>query len=118
VLVLQWDSESKPLHVVSGIPREIGSIAVLVTAYRPDVNRWRRFQAAEAAVRRTTKLVREGRYAAEVPIDLIEDETGWSPYIGVDDAAKLDIVRSALRKGNLATAAKHARLFELLAISA
>jgi hypothetical protein len=40
VLVLQRDSEGRPLHVLWGIPRKASSPAVLVTAYRPDPNRW------------------------------------------------------------------------------
>jgi hypothetical protein len=40
VLVLQSDSEGRPLHVVWGIPKRAASPAVLVTAYRPDPNRW------------------------------------------------------------------------------
>jgi hypothetical protein len=63
--------------------------------------------------RKITKLVREGKYAAEVPVELIEDETGWSPYLSLDDVEKLDAVRDALEKGDLATAAKYGRVFEL-----
>jgi hypothetical protein len=40
VLVLQRDSKRKPLHVVWGIPKGATSPAVLVTAYRPDPDRW------------------------------------------------------------------------------
>ena len=40
VLVLQEDSQSKPIHVVWGIPKGRSSPAVLVTAYRPDPKRW------------------------------------------------------------------------------
>jgi hypothetical protein len=40
VLVLQKDSLDKPMHVVWGIPRGESSPAVLVTAYRPDPDRW------------------------------------------------------------------------------
>jgi hypothetical protein len=40
VLVLQSDSEGRPMHVVWGIPRGASSPAVLVTAYRPDPARW------------------------------------------------------------------------------
>jgi len=31
--------------------------------------------------RRRVKLVREGQYVAEVDVELIEDDTGWSPYL-------------------------------------
>jgi hypothetical protein len=40
VLVLQQDGGGRPVHVVWGIPREAGTPAVLVTAYRPDPRRW------------------------------------------------------------------------------
>jgi hypothetical protein len=40
VLVLPRDSLDKPLHVVWGIPKGASSPAVLVTAYRPDSERW------------------------------------------------------------------------------
>ncbi len=75
-------------------------------------------QAEQIMTRRSVQLIHEGRYAAEVPIDLIEDETGWSPYLSFDDALKLDAVRRALREGDIAAAAKFARVFELLPISA
>jgi hypothetical protein len=68
--------------------------------------------------RKTVKLIHEGRYAAEVPVELIEDETGWSPYLSVEDAQKLDAVRQALRKGAIVEAARHGRVFELTPISA
>lgn len=32
-------------------------------------------------MRSTVKLVREGRYAVEVPVTLIDDDTAWSPYL-------------------------------------
>ena len=40
VLVLQKDSQDNPIHVVWGIPKGTSSPAVLVTAYRPDPDRW------------------------------------------------------------------------------
>ncbi|HEY84021.1 MAG TPA: DUF4258 domain-containing protein [Chloroflexi bacterium] len=40
VLVFQRDRQGKPIHVVWGIPRQATSPAVLVTAYRPDPNKW------------------------------------------------------------------------------
>jgi len=40
VLVLQFDGETRPVHVVWGIPKGFTSPAVLITAYRPDPARW------------------------------------------------------------------------------
>ena len=40
VLVLEFDTESKPIHVVWGIPRGLFRPAVVVTAYRPDLASW------------------------------------------------------------------------------
>jgi hypothetical protein len=40
VLVLQRDADGKPIHVVWGIAKHTTSPAVVVTAYRPDLNRW------------------------------------------------------------------------------
>ncbi len=67
--------------------------------------------------RKSTKMVHEGKYAAAVEVELVEDETGWSPYLSPADAAKLDTVRKALRQGDVATAAKQARVFELTPVS-
>ena len=40
VLVLLKDRFDNPIHVVWGIPKDASSPAVLVTAYRPDTDRW------------------------------------------------------------------------------
>jgi hypothetical protein len=74
-------------------------------------------EAKEAMKRNSIEFVREGKYAAEVPIELVE-EGGWSPYLSLDDARKLETVRVALRQGDVATAAKYGRVFELLPVSA
>ena len=63
--------------------------------------------------RKRTKLVHEGRYVAEVDVELIDDDTGWAPYLTQEDAFKLDDVRAALRRGDLHSASKLARVFEL-----
>ena len=63
--------------------------------------------------RKKSKYVHEGRYVAEVEVGLVEDDTGWSPYLSVEDACKLDDVREALRQGDLESAAKYGRIYEL-----
>lgn len=55
--------------------------------------------------RKRVKFVHEGRYAAEVEVELLEDDTGWSPYLTPEDAFKLDDVRDALRRGDIKAAA-------------
>jgi hypothetical protein len=40
VLVLQRDDAERPIHCVWGIPAGQDTPAVLVTAYRPDPERW------------------------------------------------------------------------------
>ena len=68
--------------------------------------------------KRQTKFVREGRYAAEVDVDLLEEGNGWSPYLSIDDARKLDEVRDALRRGDIEAASRQARVFNLTPVSA
>jgi len=63
--------------------------------------------------RRHTKLVHEGNYVAEVEVELIDSETGWSPYLSVEDAYKLDDVRDALRRGDIETASRLGQVFAL-----
>jgi hypothetical protein len=63
--------------------------------------------------RSSVRLVREGKFAAEVTVDLIEDSGGWSPYLSMTDAKKLDEMRRALRDGDLSTASRLGRVFEL-----
>jgi hypothetical protein len=63
--------------------------------------------------RKKSKYVHEGQYVAEVEVALLEDDTGWSPYLSVEDAYKLDDVRDALRHGDLESAAKYGRIYEL-----
>ncbi len=55
--------------------------------------------------RKKTKYVHEGKYMAEVEVELIVHENEWSPYLTLEDAYKLDDVRDALRRGDLKTAA-------------
>lgn len=68
--------------------------------------------------RKHKKLVHEGKYAAEVEIEIIDSEEGWSPYISLDDALKLDRIREALRAGDIVTAGKYGRVYELSPVAA
>jgi hypothetical protein len=45
----------------------------------------RHVHEAKAMTRDSIKLVHEGGYAAEIRVELIEDETGWSPYLSHED---------------------------------
>lgn len=56
------------------------------------------------------KYVHEGKYVAEVDVELLDDKTEWSPYLSVENAYQLDDVREALRRGDLTAAAKLARI--------
>jgi len=64
------------------------------------------------------KLIREGRYIAEVDVELIEMDDEWSPYLSLEDSYKLDEVRKALQAGNLQTAASLAHVFSLTPVAA
>ncbi len=68
--------------------------------------------------RKSKKFIHEGKYAAEVPVELIEDDTAWSPYLSPEEVRKLDAVRIALRRGDLAEASKHGRVYELMPVAA
>jgi hypothetical protein len=68
--------------------------------------------------RKIRKLLRDGRYAAEVEIELLDSDESWSPTMSLDDARKLDSVRLALRRGDIAEASKHGRVFELTPVAA
>jgi len=71
-----------------------------------------------SARRKSIKLIHQGKYAAEVPVELIEDDTAWSPYLSPQDVRKLDTVRLALKRGDVAEAAKYGRVFELTPVAA
>jgi hypothetical protein len=68
-------------------------------------------------VKRTTKFLHEGQYAAEVEVDLIQSDTGWSPYLSLADAQKLDEIREALGKGDLKAASQIGRVYQLTPVA-
>jgi hypothetical protein len=65
------------------------------------------------------RLVREGNLAAEVEVTLVEADGGWTPYLSIEDAYKLDDVRDALRAGDVKRASRLAsRVYRLTPVEA
>ena len=64
-----------------------------------------------------TKIVHEGDYVAQVDVELIYTDEGWSPYLSLEDAYKLDDVRAALRRGDLKAASKLGRVYKLTRVA-
>lgn len=69
------------------------------------------------SAKRRTKLLREGDYAAEVEIEWIDAESGWPPYLSLNDAQRLDDVREALRNGDLRRAGEIGRVYQLTPVA-
>ena len=68
-------------------------------------------------VRPILRFVRGGAFAAEVNVEILEDEGGWAPYLSLDDAYRLDDVRDALRAGDVERASRLAeRVYRLTPI--
>lgn len=72
---------------------------------------------SEKLRRKLTQLIHDGGYAAEVDVEIVYDEN-WVRTISGDDARKLETVTLALRRGDIAGAAKYARVFELTPVTA
>jgi hypothetical protein len=72
--------------------------------------------AEELLRRKSTKLICEGRYAAQVAIEYWYDES-WSPMMSIEDTRKLERVRLALRRADIAEAAKDGQVFELTPVA-
>jgi hypothetical protein len=64
------------------------------------------------------KFLHEGDYVAEVDVELVDTDGGWSPYLSLDDAYRLDDVREALRRGDIKAASRLARVYTLTPVSA
>ena len=72
---------------------------------------------AQMKNRSRTKLVHEGRYVAEVDVELLETGDEWSPHLSLEDAYKLDEVREALRRGDVKAAVKHGKVYTLTPVA-
>lgn len=66
--------------------------------------------------RRAKKLIHVEDYAAEVDVELVYTDDGWSPYLSVEDASKLDDVRDALQRKDIVTASHLSRVYRLLPV--
>jgi hypothetical protein len=71
----------------------------------------------EMSTKRYTKIVHEGDYVAQVDVDLIYSDEGWSPYLSLEDAYKLDDVREALKQGDVKTASRLGRVYKLTRVA-
>ena len=67
--------------------------------------------------RHYTKIVHEGDYVAQVDVELIYTDEGWSPYLALQDAYKLDDVRDALKRGDLKAASKLGQVYKLTRVA-
>lgn len=68
-------------------------------------------------MKKKKKYVHAGNYVAKVEVELIHDDHPWAPYLSVADAKKLDSVKFALKRDNLADASKFGQIYELKPIS-
>ena len=64
-----------------------------------------------------TKLVHESEFVAEVDVNLAYTDEGWSPYISLEDAYKLDDIRKALRQGDVSSASKIGKIYTLTPVA-
>jgi len=67
--------------------------------------------------RMKTKYLHEGKYVAEVEVELIDTPESWSPCLSLEEAYKLDDIRESLRKGDIESASQHARVYVLTPVA-
>ena len=65
-----------------------------------------------AKMHQKSHFIHEGRYAAEVEVTYVDDNSSWSLIIEKEDVFKTDRVRLALKRGDAEAAAKKAKVFE------
>lgn len=68
--------------------------------------------------RRILKLINVGNYVAKVEVELIYTDDDWSPYLSVEDAAKLDDVRQALQGEDIQRASQRGNVYRLQPVAA
>jgi hypothetical protein len=64
-------------------------------------------------------MIHEGKYIAEVEVTLINTtDDDWAPYLSLEDTLKLDLIREALRDGDIASVKKLAKIYLLSEVAA
>lgn len=63
------------------------------------------------------KYVHERKYFAEIEVELLETDSGWSPYLSIEDALKIDDVRDALQHNDVEKAKINASVYEVVSIN-
>ena len=71
----------------------------------------------QISTRHYTKIVHEGNYVAQVDVELIYSDEGWSPYLSLEDTYRLDYVREALKRGDLKAVSKLGRIYKLTRVA-
>ena len=66
---------------------------------------------------KSVEYIHEGHHAAEVDVTVIERDHEWAPFYSIEDVRKLEVVRAALKRGDLKAAAKLARVFEMTPVA-
>jgi hypothetical protein len=70
-------------------------------------------EKAKTVIEVIKEKIVEGRYMAEVEIRCEDNGTPFSPVVVQEDEFKTDRVRAALKRGDIATAKREARVFEI-----
>ena len=68
--------------------------------------------------RETTELVRVGDFIAKVDVVYHDDADDWSPALNLADARKLELVRAALERNDIAAAQTLGRVYRMQRVSA
>ena len=64
-------------------------------------------------MKKKTKYIHSGNYVAEVKVDLITTDDEWSPYLSIEEAKKLDVVREALQEKDLKKASEYGKVYKM-----
>lgn len=60
-----------------------------------------------------TKYIHIGQYVAAVDVELLETDVGWSPYISLESARKMDEIRKALKNNDFTKAGQMANIYKM-----